>query len=139
MGREQLTLGELIQKLESIEPTYDHGNGPEQKDVDFDFASAVPTNFDSWRGDYSMLALGFRLSGYDNQEEHFAAMKFDKFLEHCKETIGETFTGWKGGEYTMSADTDIWVSNPGNSGSTVIVDVIDKGYKIVLITEYQEY
>jgi hypothetical protein len=133
----QLTLGEIIKKLESIEFVY--GDENKDKSVDFDFASAIPTTLDSWRGSYNELALGFKLSGYDNDEEHFAEKKAKDLLIELKGAINKSYHGWKGGNYTMNEDTPVWVSNPGNCGNTGIIDIVDDGYRIVIMTQYYEF
>lgn len=46
-----------------------------------------------------------------------------------------TFTGYKGGEFTMSGETPVYVANPDEAGGTAVVDVRDDGRRIVLITE----
>jgi len=133
----QLTLGEIIDKLEKC--GLKHGDEDEHKEVVFDFASAIPTNLDSWRGSYSELALGFKLSGYDNEDDHFAETTAETLLSELKGAIGKEYTGWKGGEFTMNRDTPVWVSNQGNSGGTGIVDVVDDGWRIILMTAYCEF
>jgi hypothetical protein len=133
----QLSLGEIIEKLEKCGLT--HGEENEPKTVDYDFATAIPTFLDSWRGSYDELALGFKLSGYDNDEEHFAQTKAEDLLSELKSAIGKTFTGWKGGEYKMTKNTPVWVANSGNVNNTGIIDVIDDGYRIILMTAYCEF
>lgn len=133
----QLTLGQIIEKLEKIEPTY--GEEKKPKEVDYDFGTAVPTTLDSWRGSYAELALGYRLSGYDNGPDHFANKTVESLLSELKSAIGKTFEGWKGGDFVMSNDTPVWVANPGNSGNTGIIDVIDNGYRVIIMTAYCEY
>lgn len=66
-------------------------------------------------------------------------MKVTDFLELCKNTIGATFHGYKGGQFTMSENTPIWVANYGNSGSTALIEVVDNNYQVILITGYREY
>ena len=132
----QFSLGKLISEIEKCGLEKNDG---EIKDVYFDFGTAIPTDLDSWRGSYSELALGYRLSGYDNSNEHFADCKADKLLEHLKSAIGKEYTGWKGGEFTMNENTPIWVANSGNSGNTSIIGVLDDGWRLVLITSYCEY
>lgn len=34
-------------------------------------------------------------------------------LEHAKSALGATFTGYKGGEYTMNEYTDCWIAEYG--------------------------
>lgn len=133
----QLTLGQIIEKLEKCGLTYGEDNGPKQ--VDYDFGTAIPTTLDSWRGSYSELALGYKLSGYDNNDEHFAQTTAENLLSELKSAIGKEFTGWKGGEFTMDEDTPVWVANSGNSGDTGIIDVVDNGWRIILMTAYCDY
>ena len=83
----QLTLGQIIDKLEKCGLT--HGDDDEPKQVDYDFASAVPTTLDSWRGAYEELALGFKLSGYDNDDEHFAETTAETLLSELKNAVGK--------------------------------------------------
>lgn len=132
----QLSLGEFIKELESLDLKYDD---EEFKNVEFDFGTAVPTFLDSWRGSYRELALGYKMSGYDNNGEHFANTKADKLLEHLKSAVGKVYEGYKGGEYVMDEDTPVWVANYGNGGETAVVGVLDAGYKLVIITAYCEY
>ena len=133
----QLTLGQIIEKLEKCGLT--HGDKNEPKQVDYDFGTAVPTSLDSWRGNYSELALGYKLSGYDNNDEHFTQTTAETLLSELKSAIGKEFTGWKGGEFVMNEDTPVWVANSGNSGNTGIIDVVDDGWRIILMTAYCEY
>lgn len=122
----QLTLGEIISKLEAI---------PEREDdeatVCFDFEYLRPTSLDSWRGSYNELALGF---SDDGQEP-----KLSDFIKHLKDAVGKEYEGYKGGEYTMSRHTPVWVANHGNAGSTSIVDILNNGYEVILITGRTEY
>lgn len=133
-----LRLGQLISLIEKAGLTQDDG---EFKLVSFDFGSAEPTTLDSWRGVYSELALGYRLTGYDapdQEKNHFSTCRADKLLEELKSAIGKEFTGWKGGEFTMNEDTPVWVSNPGNGSRTGVVGVLDETWQIVILTSYFE-
>lgn len=129
-----LTLGEIIKKMENCELKL----RDEDKCVQFDFGTAIPTSLDSWRGIYSELALGYKLTGYDNSDAHWGDKKAKSLIFDLKEAIGKTFMGWKGGHFTMNESTTVWVANPGNSGNTGIVDVFDNEYSIFLITAYCE-
>lgn len=133
----QLTLGQIIEKLENCGFTYGQKNEP--KEVCYDFGTAIPTTLNSWRGSYSELALGYKLSGYDNKEEHFAQTTAEELLTELKSAIGKEFTGWKGGEFIMDEDTPVWVANGGDSGNTGIIDVVDDGWRIIIMTAYCEY
>ena len=136
----QLSLGELIQKIKSCELTTPQSDSSEEvhKPVQFDFGTAIPTILDSWRGSYAELALGYELFGYDGDAD-WGSMRIDTLLEDLESAVGKTYEGWKGGDYTMDLDTPVWVDNPGNSSNTAIVDVVDEGYQLILITQYQEF
>lgn len=133
----QLTLGQLIEKIEECGLTY----GPDNKlkEICFDFASAIPTTLDSWRGAYEELALGYNLSGYDNNQNHSFNNTASNLLTELKSALGKVFTGWKGGDFVMDENTPVWVDNPGNANNTGIIDVIDDGWHIILITAYCKY
>jgi hypothetical protein len=130
---DQLTLGELIAKLEPIAANQQgvielHKH---EATVRYDFEYLFPTSIDSWRGSYAELALNYKTDG----EEMFIS----DFLKMLKEAVGKTFEGYKGGEFLMDEDTPIWVANYGNSGNTAVIDVVNNGYCVILITAYREY
>ena len=125
---DQLTLSELILKLEPIVKNQKDG---EEATVRYDFEYLFPTSIDSWRGSYNELALNFETQGEE--------MKVSEFLNMLKECIGKTFTGYKGGDFTMHKGTPIWVANYSHSGNTAVIDVVDNGYVVLLITGYREF
>lgn len=129
----QLTLGQLTERVESILEQWKASGEGDEPCVYFDFGSLVPTNFDSWRGSYAELALGYAL---DDDKE---GPTLSDFLKLCKETDGATFGGWKGGDYTMNKNTPVWVANQGHSGDTGIVEVLDDGWRVILATSVCEY
>ena len=135
---DQITLGELILKLEPIvvKQADRIKEGKDEAEVQYDFEYLFPTYFDSWRGIYAELALNFidRKRGEDDTKQ----LKVSEFLQLCKNANGATFTGYKGGEFTMNRHTPIWVANYGNAGNTALIDVVDAGYSIILITGYRE-
>lgn len=130
---EQLTLGELILKIESIgtkaDKKYDNKNG--FKDIKFDFENARPTGLDSYRGFYRELAISFSFD-WDSGNDFNA----EWFLQELKKAVGKTYTGYKGGDFVMGKITPVWVANYGNTGRTAVIDVIDEEYNIVLVTKY---
>lgn len=128
---DQLTLGELIEKIETIvKKGYKCHDGSEPT-VRYDFEYLFPTEIDSWRGSYAELALNYETSGEE--------LTVSKFLEILKAAVGKTFTGYKGGDFLMDENTPIWVANYGNSGNTALVDVIDNDYQVILVTGYREF
>jgi hypothetical protein len=128
---EQLSLGELVLKLDAI--------ADKTKAVVFDFGDNAPVGLGSWRGIYAELSLH-----YGQVERTCVA----DVLAWLREADGKTFEGYKGGDFTMSRQTPIWVANYGQSGisgykdsseytSVAVVDVMD-GEKVTLVTQAME-
>jgi hypothetical protein len=135
----QLNLGDLIDKLKAIAASKEPDK-LKDCDVCFDFGSAVPTTLASWRGSYSELALGYRLTGYDATDGgHFNDAKLVALITELESAIGKDFTGWKGGEFRMDRSTSVWVANPGNSDNTGIIEAVDDGWRVMLMTQYCEF
>lgn len=122
-----LTLGNLIDIFEKIDLQYEYDGEFYDKHVSFDFCRLYPTRFDSFRGIYSQLALG-----YDFEER----MPAKKFLQNLKFADGNVFEGWKGGEFKMDRNTPVWVANQGESSDTAIIDVFEDTVEIILHTGY---
>lgn len=128
---DQLTLGEMILKLEAIaQKGYKLNDGTEPT-VRYDFEYLFPNDIDSWRGSYDELALNFKSEG--------EPMTLTAFLEMLKSTVGKEFTGYKGGEYVMNKHTPVWVANYSHSGNTAVVEIVDNGYTVILMTAYREF
>jgi hypothetical protein len=106
MTMNTITLGELIDALAKY---------PADCQIGFDFCGTVPTTFESFRGYYDQLALGW------SDRRGVAHVTCGELLALAKEAEGATFTGWKGGRYTMSRDTPVWIDNRGECTDTVIV------------------
>jgi hypothetical protein len=134
----QLTLGELLALLKDI-PTK---SGDDAVTIEFDFGTAYPTGFSSWRGSYAEIAINYALSGYDewkSEDAQFDHKDLTDFVKELEGAIGKTYTGWKGGEFTMTADTPVWVANDGNVGNTGVIGVKNEEWHVVLLTGYCEY
>ena len=127
---DQLSLGEIVSQCEAIQAKDYRRSDNSEPTVGFDFEYAHPTGIDSWRGVYAELALSFDFGGKE--------MSLSAFIEMCRSAIGQTFTGYKGGDYEMSRHTPVWVANYGNSGNTAVVGVLDLGYSVILLTGYRE-
>lgn len=130
---DQLTLGEMILKLEPIiEKQKDRIKQElDESIVYYDFGYFFPTDADSWRGSYAELALNYKSDG--------EPLTVTRFTEMLKECVGKTFTGYKGGEFEMSRQTPVWVAEYGESGLTAVIDIIDTGYMVIISTGYREY
>ena len=128
----QLTLGQLIEQLEKAGTINDETGKP--KGVVFDFGNTYPTTLDSWRGSYAELALG-----YSELWPNDTKVNAVQLLEDCKQAIGRTYKGYKGGHFKMNKNTPIWVANYGHSSNTGIVGVMDCRYRLIILTAYMEY
>lgn len=131
-GYPQITIGKLIALLEAYGTTDEQGR---RNRVKFDFGSAIPCSLASWRGDYSELQLEYVLTGYDSIKMHHNSAYVDDLITELKSAIGKLFTGWKGGDYKMSSDTPLWVSNSGNNSHTAIVGFQDG----IILTAHCDY
>lgn len=116
-----LTLGEFIEKLKQQ---------PQENTITFDFGRLVPTSFDSWRGSYDELALGYENPEYNND------LLVSKLLSLAIDVEGTIMEGYKGGYYTMKKETRLWADNYGKYSSTAIVDVIAFGNYSKIITRF---
>lgn len=116
-----LTIGAFIAKLKD----QDSNNR-----ICFDFANFAPTTFDSYRGYYDELALGFE----DNSN-----VTVKELLDKAEEAQRGTFTGYKGGKFTMSSNTPLWASNYGRTSSTAIVDIVNNDYQTIIVTEWIDF
>jgi len=124
----QLTLGEIILKLEAVKN--------QELPVVFDVKKYYPTGIDSWRGSYCELSLE-----YDDEGKPLLLEKFVKIL---KNTVGKTLTGYKGGDFLMGRTTPVWVANYGTSSGfrqkdTAVIDILEKGDKVVIKTKATDY
>jgi hypothetical protein len=115
------TLGQLIADLEVLD---------QDKPIRFNFGYFTPCGIGSWRGSYSELALG-----YDTKSE----WKVSDLFAACRDALGKTFMGYKGGEYTMSRTTEVWIDNYGEASSTGLVEIIDVGWQYVLRADYRRF
>lgn len=84
-----MTLGELIRALKEM---------PSDGVITHGFGEPM-----SYRGYYGDLAFAPRINTTAGE-----------MLAHAESAVGKTFTGYKGGEYTMSEHTDCWISEYGN-------------------------
>ena len=130
---DQLTLGEMILKLEPI--VEKQSERDEEAKIQFDFEYFFPTDINSWRGSYDELALNIKNYEYGKK----GPMTVSDFLKLLKDTVGKTFQGYKGGYFKMSKNTPVWVANYGNSGNTAVIDIVDDGWQVLIMTGYREY
>ena len=118
------TLGNLINGIKQA---------PDDADVMFDFAHTIPDGVRSWRGDYSQLAIGWK----PQQAGDFPNAKLmSEILEMAN---GNTYEGYKGGDFKMDLSTPIWIDNYGEYTSTAIVGLQLHGdSRLIIQTNYVE-
>lgn len=110
-----LTLGRLCQFLGGIKPDlpvcYSDGKSPGRAG--------------SYRGYYCDLSFS------DAKEP----VTSGAFLAACREALGGTFEGYKGGDYVMSDGTPLWRSEYGESSGVAIVDAVADRSAVLLVTK----
>ena len=89
-----MSLGELIKALEAADPN---------KTVAIGFHNPM-----SYRGYYDQLAF-----------EPLRDTTVGAMLKEAREALGQTFTGYKGGEYEMHDYTDVWLAYHGCCGEEI--------------------
>lgn len=120
MSLQPISLGELIALLTPCK---------QDVSIHFDFGDFRPTDVDSFRGYYDHLAIGFSDEGDP---------KVSDLLAQLNAAVGKSFTGYKGGDYTMTRRTPMWVANYGRSTSTAVVGVEQTDWCVVINTGYCE-
>lgn len=90
----QMTLGKLIERLESMPP-----------DVTVERISEPH----SYRGYYSDLAF-----------EPCGMVAVKDVLEICRKAMGEVFEGYKGGDFQMGRNTPVWSASYGCCGKKIM-------------------
>lgn len=107
-----LTLGGLLLALENMP-------SPNATYIKFDDTGHSPCNPHSYRGYYEDLS-------FEESDERVTAAQF---LAVAKQALGHTYTGWKGGDFTMHANTPLWRAIKGCCGEAIIAITPD-GYLI---------
>ncbi len=87
-----------------------------------DPAIVLPYGFSrphSWRGDYSQLAF-----------EPKQNVSVDAMLRDARSALGATYTGYKGGGFTMGDYTDVYLADYGSTGDVLSVLTLDSMFFI---------
>jgi hypothetical protein len=120
-----LTLGEIETQLKSAIAS--HADG-ENAYIRFDFGGAYPTGLDSYRGDYASICIEFS-GDYDGNGK--AASDFLLDIEYAYK---HTFLGWKGGEYRMDTDSEVYVACSGCGSNTRVIGIEAREECIKILT-----
>ena len=122
-----MSANDIIEKLKEFEST--------NKLVVIEMNNEIYTsdfNADSWRGSYSLPAIGYN---YDD-----SGVSIETAIDNLNEVNGMEVTGYKGGEYQLAADDPIFVANYGESNNcTAIVDIVEIENYIVCLTKEDMY
>ena len=110
-----VTLGELIDALNSCPP---------QLIVRVD-RGGYPCSPRSYRGYYSDLAF----------ETTQVARAVEQVRQDCTHALGNTYEGYKGGDFVMEGDTPLWVSDYGRASGVAIVKVRIEDDQVILQTK----
>lgn len=111
-----LTLGDLIEQLKVADPSHL---------VVYDFDGASPSSPDSYRGYYCDLSFS----------PSYTAITVTELLKEASDAVGHEFMGYKGGDYTMDADTPLWASPYGSANGRAIMGIETIDSRVVLTTK----
>lgn len=115
----QWTLGQMIDALK--------GRNPDAQ-VRFTFANMCVFGVDSYRGYYEDLALDVDFFRHaDPKKKTKLQLDTRGLLSLLEQSVGQVFTGYKGGDYEASRDTALWVSKYGDCSNTIVTG-IDESY-----------
>jgi len=109
---EQMTLGEAILILGAVNPGM--------------VVKGVSDKARSYRGYYSDLAI------------EPGETRVGDLLDVLKDSLGKTFTGYKGGDFVMKKNTPLWVANSGVCGDKLMA-FEDRDGVLYVATEPDEF
>ena len=127
----QFTIEELINALEGAQRT--DGLKPDAG-IFFDFADLIPmpNGFHSYRGYYEDLQIDTQTDDWERK------VTVSSFLAELREQVGATYTGWKGGEFTMGKDTVLWVGQSGDATGTMVVGIGYSEWRCYILTQVNQ-
>lgn len=119
--QDTITIGEMIKQLELL---------PSDKTIQYDFCYFAPNGeFDSYRGYYKDAYIGY------SKDESCTC---GELLQVLKYNLGTTMYGYKGGEYPVTEETLLWVSEYGRASGTRIKGITDHGWIAIIDTFFEE-
>lgn len=116
----QMTLGQLIDAM---------NQAPAHLVVKFDDGSSLGS-LSSYRGYYDHLAL--------EPHDNCPAKTVANCLRRLSNAVGDTFEGYKGGDYRMTRNTPLWCSEWGDASGVMIVGTKVTGDGFVIETWKEE-
>ena len=141
---EQLNLGGFYEKVSAFVKFNKHVLGSDEKEgkVYYDFGYFFPLEINSYRGDYSHLALNIEIDTayqYDGsviKKEPLTPLAFYKLL---LDADGKEFPTYKDCPYILGFSSPLWVANWGESGWTIPVGVKQYYDNLIIETAFYEY
>lgn len=100
-----ITVGHLIDVLALV---------PQYAWLTIQGVSGAPFDVSSYRGYYDHLAIEYTA-------DHRATVA--DFIRILRDAVGSTMEGYKGGDFTMTRQTPVWVSNWGTSSGVAVTGV----------------
>lgn len=125
-SQEMVTLGELIAKLEGVDSCYNVFIELPDGDI------VTPTELISYRGYYSDLAIDYE---YDN----VVNLSVAEFKTWLKDALGKTFIGYKGGDFTMTKITPMWVDQVGRCQNIAVAGVYAEDFGRCIIKTMERH
>lgn len=120
-SKNMVTLGELISMLK----TFDRERSVFIGDVELGY-EVTPICLSSYRGYYSDLQIEYAASAPD--------VTVGELTAWLEEAIGKTYCGYKGGDFTMSKITPVWVDNCGSCRGVAVSEVVEIDGRVVIKT-----
>lgn len=119
-----LTIGELVDLLIELDQSLE--------------VVGVMAEGDSYRGSYDF----FYLEKHEYSERNPDPATVGDLVNYLQDDVlGQVFTGYKGGDYTMHVDTPIFLSTYGTSSGFVFLGVKQVGNKVypILMDSYAAF
>ena len=107
--RNNYNLGNLIEDLSKY---------PKDAKVYIEPFCLYPTDFGSYRGYYSDLSIEFTTESN--------GLNCGELLDKAKNCVGKSFYGYKGGDFEMTKNSVIWISNYGKVSNIILTGVKDR-------------
>lgn len=108
--RDNYNLGDLIKDLSKY---------PADANIEIRPFNLYPVDFCSYRGYYSDLSIEYSSDGSNR-------LTCGELLKKAKECVGKTFVGYKGGDFTMTEHSVVWISNYGKTTDAILTGVKDR-------------
>jgi hypothetical protein len=115
--RPQWTVGQLIDAL-----ALERGDFPVY--IETSEGDVGAGGIGSYRGYYEQLAIGLQA----------VPITADQLAQLLRKQVGDTVTGYKGGEYRITRETPVWAAEYGSCGD-MIVGIDLRNERVTLMTE----